>query len=138
MLDDMDLSSIVKEVEHLPREEFIRFLKTADLLLAINYENWATIIPGKIYEYWAVGGPPILLLDHRGAAQSLVEQHELGITVAPYDVEAIQRAVLNIYRRREMGDPMQVNMAGIEEYDRQALTKKLAQTLSTQASAIHP
>ena len=130
MLEDMDLSSIVKEVEHLPREEYVRLLHRADLLLAINYDDWATIIPGKIYEYWAVGGPPILLLDRRGAAQSLVEQYGLGITVAPYDVEAIRRAVFNVYRRREMGDPMQVNAAGIDGYDRKALTMKLAQTLS--------
>jgi len=138
MVEVMGLSSVVKEVGHLPRDEFVRFMKAADFLLAINYDDWSTVIPGKIYEYWAVGGPPILLLSCRGAAQSLVEQHELGITAPPYDVEAIQHAVLNIYRRREMGDPMQVNMAGIEEYDRKVLTKKLAQTLSTQVSATHP
>jgi len=131
MVANMGLSSVVKEVGHLPCDEFIRFMKVADLLLAINYEGFSTLIPGKIYEYWAVGGPPILLLSCRGAAQSLVEQHELGITVPPYDVEAIQQAVLTVYRRREMGSPLQVNTAGIEEYDRKELAKKLAQTLSS-------
>ena len=131
MAGDMGLSSVVKEVGHLPRDEFVRLMKTADLLLAINYDDFSTLIPGKIYEYWAVGGPPILLLSCRGAAQTLVEQHKLGITVPPYDVEAIQHAVLDVYRRREMGDPMQVNTAGIQEYDRKTLTKKLARTLST-------
>lgn len=129
MVENMGLSNVVKEVGHLPRDEFVHLMRAADLLLAINYENWATIIPGKIYEYWAVGGPPILLLDRRGAAQSLVEQYELGITAPPDDVEAIQHAVLNVYHRREMGDPVQINTLGIEKYDRKALTKRLAQTL---------
>jgi len=47
----------------------------------------------------------------------------------------MQPAVLDAYRTREMGDPTQVKTAGMEEYDRQALTKELAQTLSTSASA---
>jgi len=131
MVEGMGLSSVVKEVGHLPREEFVRFMKAADLLLAINYDDCPTLIPGKIYEYWAVGGPPILLLSCRGAAQSLVEQHELGFTVPPYSPEEIQRAMMNVYHRREMGAPMQIGTLGIEEYDRKALTRKLAQTLST-------
>jgi len=134
MVEDMGLSNVVKEVGHLPRDEYVRLMKAADLLLAINYDDFSTLIPGKIYEYWAIGGPPILLLTCPGAAQSLMEQKELGITVLPYDVEAIQHAVLNMYRRREMGDPMQMNAAGIEEYDRKVLTKKLAQTLSAVAN----
>lgn len=129
MVEDMGLSSVVKEVGHLPRDEFIRLMRDADLLLTINYDGAATLIPGKIYEYWAVGGPPILLLSCRGAAQSLIEQKELGTTVPSYDTEAIQRAVLNVYRRREMGDPIRVNTPGIETYDRRYLSEELARVL---------
>ena len=121
---------MVKELGHLQRDEFLRLMKSADLLLAINYEGFSTLIPGKIYEYWAVGGPPILLLSCAGAAQDLIEQKDLGITVPPDDVTAIEEAVLTVYRRRAMGSPMQVSTVGIEEYDRKALSSKLAQTLS--------
>jgi glycosyltransferase involved in cell wall biosynthesis len=130
LVEDMGLSGIVREVGHLPREEYVHLMSMADLLLAINYDGFSTLIPGKIYEYWAVGGPPILLLSCRGAAQALVEQHKLGITVPPYDVDAIARAVLDVYRNREMENPIRVNTAGIEQYDRKALTKKLAAILS--------
>jgi glycosyltransferase involved in cell wall biosynthesis len=129
MAEDMGLSDVVKEMGHLPRDEFIRLMHEAHLLLTINYDGFATLVPGKIYEYWAVGGPPILLLSCRGAAQDLVEQHELGITAPPYDVAAIQRAVLDVYRRNEMGDPMRVNTAGVEEHDRRHLTEELADAL---------
>jgi glycosyltransferase involved in cell wall biosynthesis len=131
MVEGMGLSGVVKEMGHLPREEFVRLLKAADLLLAINYDGFSTLIPGKIYEYWAVGGPPILLLSCQGAAQSLVEKHELGIVVRPDDVEAIESAVLQACRQREAGHFPRISTEGIEQYDRKVLTRKLAQTLST-------
>jgi glycosyltransferase involved in cell wall biosynthesis len=130
LADEMGLSGLIKCLGHLPHDEVLRLIKSADLLLAINYEGWSTLIPGKIYEYWAVGGPPILLLSCRGAAQELIEQRGLGIAVPPEDVPAIERTILTVYSRREMGSPMKINTFGIEEYDRKVLSKRLAQTLS--------
>src|SRR6185437_14825600 len=59
----MGLSAVVKATGHLPHDEVLRLIRSADLLVALNFENWPTIIPAKIYEYWAVGGPPVLLLN---------------------------------------------------------------------------
>jgi glycosyltransferase involved in cell wall biosynthesis len=130
MVEGMGLSSVVREMGHLPRDEFVRLLKAADLLLAINYDGFSTLIPGKIYEYWAVGGPPILLLSCQGAAQSLVEKYKLGLVVRPDDVEAIERAILQAYRQREAGHFPRISTEGIGQYDRKALTRELAQVLS--------
>ena len=126
---DLDLSGVVKEVGHLPREKLVRFMKSADLLLAVNYDGFSTLIPGKIYEYWAVGGPPILLLSCQGAAQSLVEENHIGIVVQADDVEAIEGAVLHAYRQRKAGHPMRISYVGVERYDRKILTERLADTL---------
>jgi glycosyltransferase involved in cell wall biosynthesis len=134
MVEGMGLSSVVKEMGHLPREEFVRLLKVADLLLAINYDDFSTLIPGKIYEYWAVGGPPILLLSCQGAAQSLVEKHKLGLVAQPDDVVAIESAILQVWQQREAGHPPRISTAGIERYNRRALTKELAQVLSNVVS----
>jgi glycosyltransferase involved in cell wall biosynthesis len=130
LADEMGLSGVIQVLGHLPHNEIPRLTKSADLLLAMNYEGWATLIPGKIYEYWAVGGPQILLLSCAGAAAEFVEQHELGFTVEPYDVDGIHRAILNAYRRSKTAVPLHVSTAGIEAYDRQALTRTLAQVLS--------
>jgi glycosyltransferase involved in cell wall biosynthesis len=128
--DKMGLSGVIKKLGHLPHDEVLRLAKSADLLLVIATEGIPTAIPGKIYEYWAVSGPPLLLLSSRGAATDLVERHNLGIAVEPYDVTAIEQAVMTVYRRREMGEPIRINTAGINEYDRKTLAKKLAETLS--------
>jgi glycosyltransferase involved in cell wall biosynthesis len=131
LVKEMGLSGVVKELGFLPRDKFLRLLHASDMLVVINYEGFATLIPGKIYEYWAVGGPPILLLSCPGAASSFVEWHGLGITVDHSDVAGIQEAILTVYRQRKTAAPLRLSTAGIEAYDRQALTRQLAQLLST-------
>jgi glycosyltransferase involved in cell wall biosynthesis len=126
----MGLSGMIKHIGHLPHDQVLPLVKSADLLLAINYENWSTIIPAKIYEYWAAGGSPILLLSCPGAAADLVEEHNLGVTVDPYDSDGICGAILSAYRQSKTAAPPRVSTDGIESYDRQALTRKLAQVLS--------
>jgi len=127
---EMGLGGVVKELGFLPRGDLVRFMHASDMLVAINYEGYATLIPGKIYEYWAVGGPPILLLSCPGAAASFVEQHGLGLTVDPCDVAGIEDAIVTAYLRSKSATPMRVSTAGVEAFDRQALTRQLAQCLS--------
>jgi glycosyltransferase involved in cell wall biosynthesis len=131
LAEEMGVSRVIKGLGHLPHAQVLGLTKSADLLLAMNYEGWATLIPGKVYEYWAVGGPPILLLSCRGAAQELVEKHKLGIVVESDDVAGIERAVLHIYRQHEAGHPMRISSAGIEQYDRKEMSKKIGRVLST-------
>jgi glycosyltransferase involved in cell wall biosynthesis len=130
LITDIGLNGVVEEVGHLKRDKFLRLMKSSHLLLAINYEDFATLIPGKIYEYWAVGGPPILLLSCSGAAQVLIEKNNLGFTASHDDVQAIEDAIWLVYRSHQTSNPIRINTAGIEKYDREALSAKLAQTLS--------
>lgn len=133
LADEMGLSAVIQGLGHLPHDAVLRLIKSADLLLAMNYEGWATLIPGKIYEYWAAGGPPILLLSCPGAATDFVCQHNLGIAVEPYDVEGIQQAILKIYRQSRTSSPWRIKPDGVEAFDRQALTRQLAQVFFTLA-----
>ena len=130
LVKELGLSSIVKGLGHLPHKEVLRLIQSADLLLAINYEGWSTLIPGKIYEYWGVGGPPILLLSCPGAASSFVERHSLGYVVEPYNIASIQQVILKVYSQSRTAAPLRISTKGIEVYDRQALTHRLAQILS--------
>ena len=131
LANEMGLSGHIKELGNLPRADFRHLMKASDVLLAINYEDFATLIPGKIYDYWAAGGPPILLLNCQGAAQRLVEKHQLGFVVPPNDAQAIERVVLNVYQQREAGHPLRISTVGLEQYDRKTLSMKMAQTLSS-------
>ncbi len=126
---EMGLQDAVEEVGYLPRPEFVRLLQCADTLLAINYEKFSTLVPGKIYEYWAIGGPPILLLSHPGAAQDLVEKFDLGATLDPADARGIARTLLGLFESRQRGEPVRIRRDGINEFDRPVLAGQLARTL---------
>ncbi len=125
------LSGLVHEAGFLPRGQLLRTLREADLLLTINYEDFSTLIPGKLYEYWAIGRAPILLLDGQGAAQQFVEQYALGQCVRPDDVAGIAAAIQTAYRQRAAGTPLTIDARGVEQYDRRALTHRLATVLDT-------
>jgi glycosyltransferase involved in cell wall biosynthesis len=130
MVKDMQLNDQISELGYLSREDLTNQMVSADLLLAINYEGFSTLIPGKIYEYWASGHSPILLLSARGAASGLLEQHKLGLTVDFLDVEGIENAILEVYRAKEAGNPYSISRNGIERYSRAYLTTQLAEVLS--------
>jgi glycosyltransferase involved in cell wall biosynthesis len=128
-IKEMGLSSAVKELGFLSYDDLIHLMKASAMLLTINYDGFITLIPGKIYEYWAVGGPPILLLSHPGAATSLVDKYSLGFSVDPTDIAGIEQAILTAFLQYQTGEPMRLSTTGIESFDRQALTCKLAQVL---------
>ena len=131
MAEEMGLSAVIQGVGHLPHDEVLHLIKSADLLLAMNYEGWATLIPGKIYEYWAVGGAQILLLSCPGAAADFIAEHKLGFTADPVDVDRVQRIILDAYNQWEEGLAVPINTEGIEAFDRKSLTVELAKVLST-------
>lgn len=131
LAEEMGLAGVVKAMGYLSHEEVLRVMRSADLLVAITTEGRPTAIPGKIYEYWAVGGPPILLVSEAGAASELVERHGLGITVEPSDVAGMEKAILTVYHRSRSPTPLRVNYTGLEAHDRKELTRRLAQLLST-------
>ncbi|MCB0129133.1 MAG: glycosyltransferase, partial [Caldilineaceae bacterium] len=122
----LGIGDLIQEVGHLPQAAYHRLLRQADLLLAINYTGFTTLIPGKLYEYWAVGAAPFLLLDSGGAASELVAHHQLGTAVPPAAVEQIYAALLMYYQQWAAGKPLQIRREGIAAYDRKVLTRQLA------------
>ncbi len=130
LAQELGLSGVVKELGFLPRDEWAQQMNASDLLLVINYDGFSTLIPGKIYEYWAIGGAPILLLGCPGAASDFIEEHNLGFTADPYDMEGIKQTILDVYRQSRTGSPLKIKADGIEAFDRRALTSRLAQVLS--------
>jgi len=130
LADELGLSGVVKPLGNRPHDDVLRLAKSADLLLVIATEGLPTAIPGKIYECWAVGGPPILLLSCPGAATHLLEQYRLGFTVHPADVRGIQKAILTVYSQSQTTEPVRISTVGIEAYDRRVLACKLSQILS--------
>jgi glycosyltransferase involved in cell wall biosynthesis len=130
LVEELGLSSVIMELGYLPHDQVLRLIKSADLLLTIATERFSSAIPGKIYEYWAVSGPPILLLSYPGAATELVDRYGLGFTVDPSNINGIELAIWTTYQKYQTTSPLRISTTGIESFDRQILTCQLAQVLS--------
>ena len=83
-------------VGRVEREYIPAYMNQSDILVA-NYlpnEYLDICIPGKLFEY-AVSKKPIIM-GSQGEAKNLIERYNLGIAVAPSNVNAFKEAILAI------------------------------------------
>jgi glycosyltransferase involved in cell wall biosynthesis len=129
------VGDLVQELGYLSRQDFNDLLHNASLHLAINYAGFTTLVPGKIYEYWAVGRAPILLLSAQGAASELLATNKIGMSVEPTDVEGIVRIVEQEIHTHMEGTQRHIGTHGLNRYDRKELAMQLHRTLSETLSS---
>ena len=51
------------------------------------------------------------------------------MSVDPYDVKGIEKAIYNTFRKYESGEPLRINSVGIESFDRKTLASRLDHVL---------
>jgi glycosyltransferase involved in cell wall biosynthesis len=87
------LSDAVKYVGILPREEVVDLCRTATIGVVTHLpESQGEVAwPVKMFEYMACGLP--LIYTTLGAVVRLVDDHEIGIAVEPFDIDALANAL---------------------------------------------
>ncbi len=112
--DNMDavhrlrLEDVVEVMGNLPHKQALSMMKGADVLMLIGdtAPGSGVYIPGKLYEYMAIGHP-ILALSVEGESTNIIRKFELGEVVNPLDKQEIKRAFLKQYeewKRDKTGD----------------------------------
>jgi glycosyltransferase involved in cell wall biosynthesis len=91
-IDKRGLANSVKYVGVLPREEVIELCRSATIgVVAHLPESQGDVAwPVKMFEYMACGLP--LIYTTLGAMVRLADDHEIGIAVEPFDIEALANA----------------------------------------------
>jgi glycosyltransferase involved in cell wall biosynthesis len=87
----LGLEDVVEFVPRLNREETLREMAEASCLLVLQ-PGTTMSIPGKLYEYLAVGRP-ILALTEEGETADLVRASGMGVSVLPEDEPGIEAAL---------------------------------------------
>ena len=129
-LERLGVAQLVEEVRPVPKPQLIAALAASQLLVTIPTQLWSRSIPGKLYEYWALGGPPVLLIDSvAGAPADLVRRHTLGSIVPQGDVAAIEAAIETGYDAWAAGRPHRISSEGSERFSRTRLALELEETL---------
>ena len=129
----MPAGSVVRALGYRPHHEAVGFLRRADLLFLPMHDvvppYRTRIIPGKTYEYLAAGRP-ILAAVPSGDARDLLEASGNALLCTPADVDAMTRLLRDeIVHVLAEGRRPDKAVAGIERYERRALTEQLASVL---------
>jgi len=112
-----------------PRDEIPRWIASSTVLLVMlrDLPVFRTVIPSKLFEFWAQERP-VVLAAPEGECQQLVAESQSGYVVAPEDPEALEAAIREI-----LGDPegaAQRARRGRErveqEFQRDALARRMS------------
>ncbi len=129
------IADIVRVTPRMPHHECLQEMRQADVLLLVQTEA-PLCVPGKLYEYIAIGRP-ILTLSAAGATADIVSQEQLGPCVDPDDPEALQSCLCQLvsqHRNRALPRP---SGSAVDRYDGRGLMKRFDAALQAAISA-HP
>jgi len=95
---ELGLEDVVKVLGHLPHQQALVEMKKSDILLLVGdtAPGSGDYIPGKLFEYMAIGNP-ILALSLPGESTAIIEKYDLGQVVNPASLEEIKSGVLALY-----------------------------------------
>ncbi|OEH85466.1 hypothetical protein BHU72_05105 [Desulfuribacillus stibiiarsenatis] len=83
----------------LPHKKALSLLANSDLLLLIadTDENAGAYIPGKLFEYIAIG-KPIFALSHQGESADIISSLGNGVVINPTDLAAMKLSLVQMYQ----------------------------------------
>ena len=90
-------------IEQQPHGTIPDFLDASDVSIVSlrDVDLFSHVIPSKIYEIMAAERP--IVLCGRGEAKRLIEKANAGLCIDPEDPKMIKKAILQLYRDRDLG-----------------------------------
>lgn len=127
LINELGLVDIVQLRGYMGHKECIRYLLSASVLLMIlsGNEQEKVILPAKLFEYMA-SRKPILTLAPDGILSEWIKSMELGIVTGPEDINGIKSGIWTLYQRYKQNNLNVTDNHIISQFERPALTKKLA------------
>ena len=113
-----------------PRDEVPRWIASSDLLLVVlrDLPVFQTVIPSKLFEFWAQERPLVLAAPH-GECRRMVEESEAGYAIAPEDPAAMEDAIRRAFAEPE--DAARRARLGRALVERDFLRDALARRMAT-------
>lgn len=125
----LGLTGIVEFMGSRPHAEARALQRRAEVLVHWQPREFATMVPGKLYEYIESGRPIVALLDPALEAAALLRRAD-AVILAPGDRASLSAELERRYREwKERGRQPSANREWIREYARDHLSGQLAQVL---------
>jgi hypothetical protein len=112
-------------MDAINRKDLVKLMWTADLFLLIQPVGNTTAVSGTLYEYWAVGKAPVLLISEKGASSSLVENYNIGKHFHFSEIEKCADYIEALYFEYLDATPEWVSREGLENFDRRELAEQV-------------
>lgn len=127
LVDELGLADVVHLKGYMAHKECIRYLLSASvsLMLLSGNEEAKGILPGKLFEYMACRRP-ILTLAPDGILSDWIKSMELGMVTGSEDINGIKNGIWALYQRYKQNNLNIVNNHTISQFERPALTRRLA------------
>jgi glycosyltransferase involved in cell wall biosynthesis len=126
LLIGLNLDKVIQRAGAVKRNKLIEWLWKADLFLLVQPVHNTTAISGTLYEYWAAGKAPVLLISENGASSALVEENQIGKHFHFDQISEIAEYIEKIFDAYESGQPIWIEREGITNFDRKALARHMA------------
>ncbi|MEA3504287.1 MAG: glycosyltransferase family 4 protein [Bacteroidota bacterium] len=133
-IEKNNLKSYVERISYLPHSEIPAQMKRSRVLLLLisRFVGSKGMIPGKLFEYIASERPIIMLGNTQGDTAKLINKHNVGQISEYENREEIKDTVLKCFNNY-INKTDSKKAEGIERYNRQNLTKELANLIDPQS-----
>jgi glycosyltransferase involved in cell wall biosynthesis len=125
LVDELELGSLVRNSPAVARLDYISWLMKANLLFLVQPYGNNNSTAGTLYEYWAAGSAPVLLISEKGSSRDLVEENHLGGGFSFDEIGQAAGYLKEVYEADRRSAPIQISRNGVEIFDRKSLALKM-------------
>lgn len=138
-LTQYNMQDAVEFLPRLPYAQALALQAEADLLLLLQASrDTEGLVPAKLYEYLRCLSP-VLTLVPAGASQKIIEETHGGWAIDPSNKTQLCAALIETYHLWKEGKLKEkaASLDSLQQYDRKALTRKLAGIFNSLAKGEH-
>ena len=133
ILQKIESSPLGKNVNlcgYLSHNRAVEEMNNSDILLITNFDRDSSkgIIPGKLFEYLAVGKKIVSFGPKKSDVADILKETGSGRHFGYADNHEIKNYILEIYQQWKTGR-LEANQQSVQQYSRRNLTKKLSEIL---------
>lgn len=130
LADSAGVAGLVSFEPHLPYEQAIQEMVTADGLLVFQGAGFNHAVPAKLYEYLYARRPIFALVDRAGETEAVLRDIGIESRAGIDDVAGIVSTLRNFIARLRAGDMPVPTLAEIEPFSRRRQAGRLSALLA--------